>query len=111
MSKYEGIGFAEATVIFNNPKVHNIFKNLCEGRDPATVYRWVYMIVNRIAEEEDISLQLAMENSLKNGQLLGDIIDKVHEQKELTRSGGKQLIRDIIDCKYNDGTTVQAMIT
>ena len=65
MADYEGVGFAEATTIFNQPKVHEIFKKLCVGRDPATVYRWVYLIVNRIAEEEDISLQLAMEKSLK----------------------------------------------
>jgi len=110
MTKY-GISSDECSTIMSQPLIRPIFEKICEGRDAKVVYRWVYMILARISAEEEVPLQVALEKSMRNGDLLGEIIDEVDANTRLSRSGAKQLIQSVIDCKFSDKIELNGMIT
>ena len=60
----------------------------------------MYDFVYKIAETEELALSVVLNSSLKGGRTLGEIIDKVKEGKQLTKSGGKKLLTDIIENKF-----------
>lgn len=113
-----GLDTLQVDNLIDHSKLFGIYEMLCQrGNGPKEssdkkgqdAYRWMFMITDRLAREEEVPFETVINNSLKKGELLGDIMDAVAAEK-VTRSGGKKILKNIIDMKYNSTTTVDQMI-
>lgn len=69
----------------------------------------MYTNLAKIAAEDDLSLQLAVQNSMLQGKYIGDLMDQI-AQGRLTNAGARSIMKNIIDCKYEIGTSVSTMV-
>ena len=75
------------------------------------MFNWIFKVLQQMANELDITLEVALLGTLKNGEILRQILKQVSEKKKLSRSGAKVILKNMLQRKYPDNSTINYMIT